>query len=214
MTESMNERYTDDAPISGRNADRFGRWPFARRVASVIAARIEPSSLVVGIYGPWGDGKTSVLNMMTEELNGHDNVIVVPFNPWNFENESQLIRAFFDTLSDVIGKALTTKAEEVGQFLGKYGGVLSFASLPFGVDFGAAATAVGEKLSNVELDELKHIVMCAGIRAEDWLRFVGAALSDQPRQVDPRKYLGPARDDVADEVERLLTLLARPTSSG
>jgi fructose-bisphosphate aldolase, class II len=35
-------------------------------------------------------------------------------------------------------------------------------------------------------------------------------LADQPRQVDPRKYLGPAREDVADEVERLLRLLARP----
>jgi fructose-bisphosphate aldolase, class II len=37
-------------------------------------------------------------------------------------------------------------------------------------------------------------------------------LADQPRQVDPRKYLGPARDDVADEIERLLKLLARPAS--
>lgn len=34
-------------------------------------------------------------------------------------------------------------------------------------------------------------------------------LATQPRLVDPRKYLGPARDKVADEVARLLTLLAR-----
>jgi fructose-bisphosphate aldolase class II len=43
-------------------------------------------------------------------------------------------------------------------------------------------------------------------------RSVRHTLADQPRQVDPRKYLGPARDDVADEIERLLKLLARPAS--
>jgi fructose-bisphosphate aldolase class II len=41
-------------------------------------------------------------------------------------------------------------------------------------------------------------------------RSMRATLADQPRLVDPRKYLGPARDAVAAEVERLLRLLARP----
>ena len=35
-------------------------------------------------------------------------------------------------------------------------------------------------------------------------RSVRRNLDDQPRLVDPRRYLGPARDDVATEVERLL----------
>jgi fructose-bisphosphate aldolase class II len=41
-------------------------------------------------------------------------------------------------------------------------------------------------------------------------RAVRHLLDDQPRLVDPRKYLGPARDDVATEVERLLRLLSQP----
>jgi fructose-bisphosphate aldolase class II len=41
-------------------------------------------------------------------------------------------------------------------------------------------------------------------------RAVRQALEQDPRLVDPRKYLGPGREAVADEVERLLTLLARP----
>ena len=41
-------------------------------------------------------------------------------------------------------------------------------------------------------------------------RSVRATLADQPRLVDPRKYLGPAREAVAAEVERLLRLLAHP----
>jgi fructose-bisphosphate aldolase class II len=41
-------------------------------------------------------------------------------------------------------------------------------------------------------------------------RSVRHTLDHQPRLVDPRKYLGPARDDVATEVERLLRMLAKP----
>ena len=129
MGDGNKEQYTDDGPISSHDDDRFGRWPFAERVARVIATRTDPTSIVVGIYGPWGDGKTSVLNMMVEVLTGHDHVIVIPFNPWNFESEGQLIRAFFDTLSDAIGKSLTTMSEEIGKFLSKYGAVLSTAAL-------------------------------------------------------------------------------------
>lgn len=40
-------------------------------------------------------------------------------------------------------------------------------------------------------------------------RSVRRTLNDQPRLVDPRKYLGPARDDVAREVERLLRMFDR-----
>ena len=42
-------------------------------------------------------------------------------------------------------------------------------------------------------------------------RSVRRNLDDQPRLVDPRRYLGPARDDVATEVERLLRLLSKVT---
>lgn len=41
-------------------------------------------------------------------------------------------------------------------------------------------------------------------------RSVRGTLADQPKLVDPRKYLGPAREQVADEVARLLRLLAQP----
>lgn len=155
MEPEAQKEYSGDSPIMSRKHDRFGRGPFAERVAEVIATRTDPTSLVVAIYGPWGDGKTSVLNMMRERLADHRNTVVVPFNPWNFENQRALISSFFDTLSDALGKSLTTRAEEVGKLMSKYGSVLSFASVPFGVDLGTATTQAGEKISNVEIEELK-----------------------------------------------------------
>ena len=154
MSSDEQQRYTDDAPICSRQEDRFGRWPFAQGIARVLANGSDSSSIVIGIYGPWGDGKTSVLNMMAESLRSNDEVIWIPFNPWYFEDERQLISAFFNTLADGIGMKLATKREELGKFLQRYGNILSLAS----ATVGAAAADLGEKLSSVELEELKRRV--------------------------------------------------------
>ena len=57
-------QYASDQPIATRADDRFNRAPFATRMADTIATRVDPASIVIGLYGPWGDGKTSVLEMM------------------------------------------------------------------------------------------------------------------------------------------------------
>ena len=57
--------YWPDTPLHEQKADRFDRWPFAERIARTIADRETPSSLVIGIYGKWGEGKTTVLNYIS-----------------------------------------------------------------------------------------------------------------------------------------------------
>jgi hypothetical protein len=163
MARDDKEQYTDDAPITSKAHDRFSRSPFAERISQVLARRTDPSSIVVGIYGPWGDGKTSVLNMMIEVLAPREDVVCVAFNPWHFEDERRLIRAFFDTLADALGKKLTTRMEELGGFLQRYGSLLSFASLTVAggvaeISPGLAVAGLGGKLSAVELEELKRRV--------------------------------------------------------
>src|SRR5262245_37285240 len=83
--------YSSDQPIRSKVEDRFNRWPFAKRIADTLATRKDPASLVVGLYGPWGDGKTSTLHLMEETLVGHSHVVVVRFNPWLFQSEELLL---------------------------------------------------------------------------------------------------------------------------
>jgi predicted KAP-like P-loop ATPase len=146
------EEYSSDQPIRSKEEDRFNRWPFANRIAEILAARRDPSSLVIAIYGPWGDGKTSTLLMMEDALKKHEHVTAVTFNPWIFDSEDQLLRGFFAGLAEALGKSLSTKKEELGQLLHRYGGVLALASGAAG----AAAKSVGEALSPVKLDDLRR----------------------------------------------------------
>lgn len=153
------KQFVSDEPISGSDQDRFNRAPFASRIANTIACRPDPSSLVVGVFGPWGDGKTSVLRMMEEELLRHDHVVVLHFNPWHFQTEDQLIRGFFATLADGLDRTLNNAKEKIGKVLKDYGSLLSLGSVVVGgivtLRPGDAAKGVGEAMSNVGLDELR-----------------------------------------------------------
>jgi hypothetical protein len=71
-----------DQPISSSADDRFSRKLFAYRAAQTIAHRADPTSIVVGIYGSWGEGKTSVLRMIDEGLASEKHVKSFWFNPW------------------------------------------------------------------------------------------------------------------------------------
>lgn len=153
------DQYIADLPIASKSEDKFNRAPFATRIAETLVTRTDPSSIVIGLYGPWGDGKTSALEMMQEELNSHDEIIVVRFNPWHFQTEDLLLRGFFATLADAMGRSLPSMKEKAGELLQKYGSVLSLASISFAgvvqISPGEAATGLGGAMSNVGLDELR-----------------------------------------------------------
>ena len=50
--EGQRTPYSSDQPITSSDQDRFGRWPFAKRIAETLAERLGASSIVVGLYGP------------------------------------------------------------------------------------------------------------------------------------------------------------------
>ena len=149
----MSDTYSGDAPIKNSKEDLFRRWPFSQRVSQTIAGRIDPASIVIGIYGAWGEGKTTVLNFIDEELKQHSNIVCLRFNPWRFPDEEKLLSGFFTDLAEALGKPLLTKVEKAGELLTKYG--TAPASI---LGRGDAAKALGQLFSSAELDELRNRV--------------------------------------------------------
>jgi len=144
-----------DRPIQKSSEDRFGRWHFAQRAAQVIAGRDDSSSIVVGIHAPWGEGKTSVLNMIVEELEKHENVLVIHFNPWRFPDEAQLLHSFFTTLSSTVDATLETRGEKFGAVAKKYAGLLAPVSL-LGFNASEVAKGASNLLPSATLEQLKE----------------------------------------------------------
>lgn len=53
-----------DVPITKCIDDRLGRVGIARHIADMLIGAPADHSIVFGLSGSWGSGKTSVLNMV------------------------------------------------------------------------------------------------------------------------------------------------------
>lgn len=149
-TEHSDDIYSADSPIRNPDFDEFNRREFSERIAQTVATRKETKSLVIGIYGKWGEGKTTVLNFIDAELKRHDNVVDLIFNPWLFPSETELLIAFYSELSKAIGKSLTTQKEDVRRFIKEY-----VSALAGFFDKSGAVEKIGGFLSDIRLEELR-----------------------------------------------------------
>lgn len=101
-----------DRPILKSDQDRLNRGQFARYLARCMLDHKDTDSFVVGLYGGWGAGKTSLINLVVEELNlagssllEDEKPIILNFSPWSYSGQNQLIYNFFRRLSGVIRSA-------------------------------------------------------------------------------------------------------------
>ena len=146
--------YATDRPWKQGDPDPLHRTEYAKRIAETLARRTtQPEGLVVGLYGPWGEGKTSLLHMIEAHLAAEE-VEAIWFNPWYFTSQDALIRGFFDELAQKLSLRLGTHADEFKRVLDKYGSLLS--ALPIsvgGIDPGRAMTAVGGRITSSSLED-------------------------------------------------------------
>lgn len=94
-----------DRPRESAATDRLNRASFADRLALALKSLESPKGTVVAIDGPWGSGKTTILNFLGEALeagDSHDNV-VVRFNPWWFAGRSELAGSLLHEISASLG---------------------------------------------------------------------------------------------------------------
>ena len=99
-TNSQLSRLSNDDPLLDPDQDRLHRRPFAEHLAQSIRS-IDPSEgFVFALTGPWGSGKTTVLNFTEKLLRDHDEegndpIVIVHFNAWWLSGSDKLLQDFF-----------------------------------------------------------------------------------------------------------------------
>jgi ABC-type branched-subunit amino acid transport system ATPase component len=120
-----------DSPISGtkENPDRLNRTTFAERIGEALKLRAESSPLVVSLEGPWGYGKTSVINLINqyyESLKPNERPVIFSFNPWMVGNAENLVQEFIVQFASAVGLSSKTKnAKEAAKQLLAYSKVFN-----------------------------------------------------------------------------------------
>lgn len=118
-----------DLPITNSTEDTLNRGSFAKNLAKTILQYCSSSSFTIGLYGEWGSGKTSLVNMVLESVEDiDDDAIILRFNPWLCSEPKQLITQFFKQMATAI-KLKKPSAEKAWGLIDQYADIFDAASL-------------------------------------------------------------------------------------
>lgn len=143
-----------DLPIAKLEEDGLNRGSFAESLAKTLVQYSFPSSLTIGLYGEWGSGKTSLLNMVFENVERiDDGVVVLRFNPWLCSDPKQLVTQFFKQMATAI-KLKKRAADKAWELIDQYADILGATSvIPVAGEIVAAFTKVLTKKAEEETKE-------------------------------------------------------------
>ena len=163
--------YSTDKPIETGNKDLLSRSSFSKQLGKGIYEYNDRSGLVIGLFGEWGTGKTSVINMAEEELNrlseqDENKPLIMKFSPWNYSDKDNLISLFFHSLKVKIALQDNDQIKtKLGKALSDYAD--AFETLSYIPYVGSALATVlktiaktkGENLMEIpDLDETRKIL--------------------------------------------------------
>lgn len=78
--------------------DLFERVDFVNKLCAHISKYQYSKSLVIGLYGGWGEGKTSVIDAVQKKFSADEKYVVFEFNPWHYATIDSISKAFFSDL--------------------------------------------------------------------------------------------------------------------
>jgi predicted KAP-like P-loop ATPase len=122
-----NIHFLDDNPINKPEQDLFNFKFYAEKVQKLIQLNSSnPNPITIGIYGKWGEGKTSFLNLIEDKIDHFEKrdedkeYLKFHFNPWRYSSEDEMLFDFFDALSKKFYVQENTNLQEVGKWISKY----------------------------------------------------------------------------------------------
>ena len=81
------------------NYDLLGRDIFINNLYNTIVDNKARKKFVIALEGHWGSGKSTILNIVKNKLEHHDDIIIIDdFDPWNYNDQSSMFRAMFDSI--------------------------------------------------------------------------------------------------------------------
>lgn len=99
-------------------------------VVEEIVLRRDLDPVTVGVNAPWGGGKTTVLHLLKDRLEGREDVLCLLVSPWEYDNKTDPTTALIDEVLAGLAAELaknTTRWENVKDVVGRLRRRVKFA---------------------------------------------------------------------------------------
>lgn len=118
--------FYSDQPITRVEEDLFDRSSFAEQIARSISAMPGVEPFVFGLSGPWGSGKTSILNLVVAKLSelegSQKKTIVFRFSPWWFSRSDSLLLSYLREFAKIVGAEIPGElSDRLADYLEMFG---------------------------------------------------------------------------------------------
>jgi hypothetical protein len=118
---------TNELPIKSIEDDLLNYYSFAEKIKEIIQGySCNPEPLTIGIYGKWGTGKTSLLNLVERHIElfqkEKEDKLFIKFyyNPWLYQSKEEMLFDFFNTLSRKLIYSNNQHLKKAGENILKY----------------------------------------------------------------------------------------------
>ncbi|WP_230522577.1 KAP family P-loop NTPase fold protein [Janthinobacterium sp. EB271-G4-7A] len=150
-TEQSDGGIGAEAPIRTASEDRLRRSDFAGRIASVLSELSLREGRVFAIRGEWGFGKSSLKNLITEQLDAKsERTHWLDFSPWQWGDGDAIVRALFGQMADRLGGDNSKSALARAEALRRYGAILTGAGAPL-KEAGSSSDLISMVLTNISM---------------------------------------------------------------
>jgi len=147
----------------------------------------------IGIYGDWGSGKSSLIQMLKAELEKDEDIVVLSFNGWLFEGYEDAKTALMGTILEELlsHRNFLRKASEEAKKLGK--------RLLKRVNLLKVVTATGKLVLAAKTAGIAPLVL--GLSGSSDLVEAGKQLTEKAKSLDLPSPEGLLKDQPRDESE-------------
>ena len=196
---SIATHLSADLPIKSREEDKLNRKGFAESLAHVIRTWRDKPSLVIGLFGDWGSGKSSLKNLVLEAIASQDKagVHVVEFSPWQVSSQEMLSETFFREIGKALSKTGPAEDAVIKRRVARwnmYSSVLSMA--------GTVARAFRSAMPPTDPISLKLSAAAAAVEAIAGVTKVGTEAVEAEGATD-LLTLSELKEQIAEDLQSL-----------
>jgi len=173
----VSTSFANDVSIKSFRDDKLNRSKFVKNITSALINTSCEESVVLSINGEWGSGKTSIINLIDEEIKKNNNFKQIDFyyfNSWQFSGRNNLNEHFYNELSKQLHKQNIGNNKLISKKLKLYSDLLNLKPLQttfkdltnqllilFGI-LGISGNSILQSFS-LSMDNLKKILIIGGV---------------------------------------------------